>query len=149
MTTNDAEFVNLEKHVTWEDVELKVWVLRLLLAARKRDPANGGATVAILNRDLVYVDAEEIASIVDWLKRQGFVETLTDEQMFLITVAGVDFIYDQLPPDTRPERNKARQPGWWPPPAPPDDMAGIRKRPYPVDGSGEISLPLPPPDVDL
>lgn len=159
MTANDSfetdsSQIDLTTPVSWDDLELKLSILAILNSLRRKDAAFGGASLSRLHFLLFSWSEVHIEEAVDWLGRQGFAAfNQIDETILQITVNGVDFLADQYKLHRRYVEipNPGRPPGssgnsWWqPPPPPPDDNPGVRKKPYPIAGSGAIALPLPEP----
>lgn len=67
-------------------------VLSLLYAARRRDPQGGGLGSLHLE-EMLGVPREHLEFPIWYLKRRGFVETLTGGQ-YAITVEGIDSLHD-------------------------------------------------------
>ena len=76
-------------------VALRVAILQALLVARKKNPGLGGASRLVV---MDYLDAKivQFEDTLHWLVDQLLVEV--GESVFLITVKGVDYLEDHLPP---------------------------------------------------
>lgn len=138
-----------DDEISWIDVDLKLAILQILVAALRANAKNGGKTTTDLCSILVNTDKEDIKLALYWLRGQRFV--VFGEGQYLITALGVDFLLEQIPlPDRlREDVKQNRQSGWWPPPPNnPTDSSGVRRKPRPASGAGEIALPLPNPPVD-
>ena len=135
--------------ISWEDLDLKLGILQILIAARRANARSGGATVAEISGILVNSDREEIKLALYWMRGQKFV--VYESGQYLITVLGVDFVCEEVPiPDRlRQDVQRKSSSGWWqPPPDDPTDSSGVPRKPRPTVGAGEIALPLPAPPAD-
>jgi pyruvate/2-oxoglutarate dehydrogenase complex dihydrolipoamide acyltransferase (E2) component len=79
--------------VSWNEVELRLAVLQVLLQARRKRVQTGGASAKML-MDVLHVDMAEMEWVLWYLREKGFIERA--EQVFMITVKGVDYLVDQL-----------------------------------------------------
>jgi hypothetical protein len=135
-----------DEEISWLDVELKLAILQVLVAARRAAPIDGGATLSDIKNIVIPASEEEIQDALTWLIGQWFVTY--ERGQFLVTVLGVDFLCDELPlpAPIRIEEKQIKQSGWCPPPpGDPTDYSLVRRRPRPAAGAGEIALPLPTP----
>lgn len=154
---HETESVDLKTPVTWVDLDLKIAILGILNSYRRKDAWNGGSTLANLNFLLYYFPVKDIENAADWLEKQRLIARhRTHEDVLQISVSGVDFLAEQHGINKRQLQDqptaKRRGPGssglsgWWGPSPPrPDDKSGVRKKPYPSSGAGEIALPQPEP----
>lgn len=86
----------------WTDAELRVAVLQVLLAARRKRLVSGGATVQMLCDCLAVADVSRIQNALKDLEDNGCVEN--SELKWLITAKGVDQLIEILRPPDSPER---------------------------------------------
>jgi curved DNA-binding protein CbpA len=82
-----------DKSVSWNEIELRLAVLQVLLEARKKRPQTGGASPKMLT-DCLGSSMEEMEWILWYLREKGHIERT--ESKFMITVQGVDYLVDQL-----------------------------------------------------
>jgi len=80
--------------ITWNEIELRLAILQILLAARKKKPATGGANGKMLMDVLNIDDVAEIEFAIWYLREKGLLEP--GERNFMITAVGVDYLTDQL-----------------------------------------------------
>ena len=132
----------------YSEEELRLAILQVPLAARRKRPKDGGAAgrelVNLLNLDSI----DLLERALDFLRSNGLIEC--GERKFLISAIGVDYVMDHLPepPNDPPE---PPDPPWspgdprgpWPPSFDPDDPSRVPKRPKPSSGDTEMSLDLP------
>jgi len=136
----------------WNEIELRVAILQALNVARKNNPSLGGAPgLVVMN----YLDANmvQFEETLHWLVDQHLIEV--GESVFQITVKGVGYLADHLPPPDPPVSpsgppgpapppwSPGDPPGHWPPKRDPDDPSRVPLRRKPFGGAGEIALPLP------
>lgn len=79
--------------LSYNEVELRLAILQLLLQARKKRVQTGGCSAKVL-MDVLGVDMAEMEFALWYLREKGFAER--QEAQFMITVIGVDYIVDQL-----------------------------------------------------
>ncbi len=80
--------------ISWNEIELRIAILQVLLAARKKKPATGGASGKML-MDCLQLDAiVEIEFALWYLREKKYIET--GERVFMITGVGLDYLTDQL-----------------------------------------------------
>lgn len=80
--------------LTWNEIELRMAILQILLAARKKRPSNGGASGKML-MDVLNIDTiTEVEFALWYLREKGFIEA--GERVFLITAKGLDYLTEQL-----------------------------------------------------
>jgi curved DNA-binding protein CbpA len=80
--------------LTWNEIELRLAILQVLLAARRQRPATGGASGKML-MDCLNIDAvTEIEFALWYLREKGNIEM--GERAFMITAQGVDYLTEQL-----------------------------------------------------
>lgn len=80
--------------LTWNEIELRIGILQVLLAARKKKPATGGASGKML-MDCLNVDSiAEIEFALWYLREKRLIEV--GERVFMISAIGLDYLTDQL-----------------------------------------------------
>ncbi len=79
--------------LSYNEIELRLAILQLLLQARKKRVQTGGCSAKTL-MDVLGVDMGEMEFALWYLRERGYVERA--EALFLITVSGVDYIVDSL-----------------------------------------------------
>lgn len=79
--------------LSWNEVELRLAVLQVLLEARRKRPQTGGASAKML-MDCLNIGMGDIEFVLWYLREKGYI-TRT-ESAFMITVIGVDYLIDQL-----------------------------------------------------
>jgi hypothetical protein len=83
--------------VTWNEIELRMAILQILLAARKQRPTNGGASMRML-LDCLHMDNNEGLTTIEfalwYLREKGCLEQ--GERVFMLTAKGLDYLTDQL-----------------------------------------------------
>ena len=80
--------------ISWNEIELRLAILQILLAARKKKPATGGASGKML-MDCLQIDSIiQIEFALWYLREKQFIET--GERVFMITGKGLDYLTDQL-----------------------------------------------------
>jgi curved DNA-binding protein len=80
--------------LTWNEIELRLAVLQVLLAAKKQRPNGGGASGKMLMDCLNIDNVTEIEFALWYLREKGLIEM--GERSFVITAMGVDYLTDQL-----------------------------------------------------
>jgi hypothetical protein len=80
--------------ITWNEIELRLGVLQVLLAARKKRPNTGGASGRMLMDCLNIDNITEIEFALWYLREKGWIES--GERVFMITADGLDYLTDQL-----------------------------------------------------
>lgn len=81
-------------NLTWDELELRIAVLQVLLEARRKRPGSGGSSGKML-MDCLNVDNVTVVEFALWyLREKGYIEM--GERYFMITAAGVDYLTDQL-----------------------------------------------------
>jgi hypothetical protein len=80
--------------LTWEELELRLGILQVLLAQRKQRPQSGGASAKMLMDCLNIEGIHEIEFALWYLREKGNIEM--GERMFMITAQGVDYLTDNL-----------------------------------------------------
>jgi|GEM_PF-445623 len=80
--------------ISWNEVELRLAILQILLEQRRKKPKSGGSTAKMLMDILEIDDVAEIEFALWYLREKGFIEM--GERMFMISVLGLDYIIDQL-----------------------------------------------------
>ncbi len=79
--------------LSYNDIELRLAILQLLLQARKKKVQTGGCSAKTL-MDVLGTEMGEMEFALWYLREKGHIER--QEAQFMITVAGVDYIVDQL-----------------------------------------------------
>ncbi len=80
--------------VSWEEIELRLAILQILLEARRKKPKSGGASAKMIMDVLQLNDVEVVEYALWYLREKGHIEP--GERLFMITANGVDYIVDQL-----------------------------------------------------
>lgn len=80
--------------VSWEEIELRLAILQILLDARRKKPKSGGASAKMIMDVLQLNDVEVVEYALWYLREKGHIEP--GERLFMITANGVDYIVDQL-----------------------------------------------------
>ncbi len=79
--------------MSWNEVELRLGVLQVLMEARRKRPQTGGASARML-MDCLNIEMGEIEFVLWYLREKGFIQRT--EANFMISVVGVDYLIDQL-----------------------------------------------------
>lgn len=79
--------------ISYNEVELRIAVLQVLLTARKKRTQTGGASAKVL-MDVLGVEMTEMEFVLWYLREKGLI--VRAEANFQITVPGVDYIVDSL-----------------------------------------------------
>lgn len=79
--------------ISYNEVELRLAVLQVLLTARKKRTQTGGASAKVL-MDVLGVEMGEMEFVLWYLREKGLI--IRNEAAFQIAVAGVDYIVDSL-----------------------------------------------------
>ena len=80
--------------VSWNEIELRLAILQILLEARKQKPKSGGANPKIIMDVLGTDDMAGVEFAIWYLREKGYIEM--GERLFMISADGVDYIVDQL-----------------------------------------------------
>ncbi len=80
--------------LTWNEVELRVAVLQVLLAQRRKKPSSGGCSGKMLMDVLQIDDVTEVEFALWYLREKSMIET--GERSFMITAVGLDYLTSQL-----------------------------------------------------
>lgn len=80
--------------LSFNEIELRLAILQILLAARKRKPQTGGATAKIIMDILAIDNVQEVEFAIWYLREKGYIEM--GDRMFMISVNGVDYIVESL-----------------------------------------------------
>lgn len=80
--------------LTWNEVELRIAVLQVLLAARRKKPATGGCSGKMLMDILQIDDVRDIEFALWYLREKSMIET--GERSFMITAIGLDYLTGEL-----------------------------------------------------
>jgi curved DNA-binding protein len=79
--------------ISYNEVELRLAVLQILLTARKKRAQTGGASAKML-MDVLGVEMAEMEFVLWYMREKGLASR--SEAQFQITVAGVDYLVDTL-----------------------------------------------------
>jgi hypothetical protein len=80
--------------ISFDEVELRLAILQILLSQRKKKPLSGGATAKMV-MDILDINDIPLVEFAFWyLREKGLVEM--GERVFMISVKGVDYIVDHL-----------------------------------------------------
>jgi hypothetical protein len=79
--------------ISYNEVELRLAVLQLLLTARKQRVQTGGASAKVM-MDTLKIEMAETEFVLWYLREKGLIQRT--EQSFMITVTGVDYLVDSL-----------------------------------------------------
>jgi curved DNA-binding protein CbpA len=79
--------------LTWNEIELRVAILQIMLVARKKKPRDGGVSMSMI-MEILGVTVVETEFAMWYLREKGFIET--GERVFMITGLGLDYLVDQL-----------------------------------------------------
>lgn len=79
--------------LSWNEVELRLAVLQVLLEARKKRAQTGGCSAKVL-MDVLKVEMADMEFVLWYLREKGYVAR--GEALFQITVPGVDYLVDSL-----------------------------------------------------
>ena len=79
--------------ISYNEVELRLAVLQVLLTARKKRTQTGGASAKVL-MDVLGVEMTEMEFVLWYLREKGLIAR--NEASFQITVSGVDYLVDSL-----------------------------------------------------
>jgi hypothetical protein len=80
--------------ISYDETELRLAILQILLSQRKKKPLSGGATAKMVMDILDINDIPVIEFSFWYLREKGLVEM--GERVFMISVRGVDYIVDYL-----------------------------------------------------
>ena len=81
-------------NLAWNEIELRIAILQVLLEARRGRPQTGGASGKML-MDCLHIDTVAVVEFALWyLREKGYIET--GERNFMITADGVDYLTEQL-----------------------------------------------------
>jgi curved DNA-binding protein len=79
--------------VSYNEVEIRLAVLQILLTARKKRAQTGGASAKVL-MDVLGIEMSEMEFVLWYLREKGLITR--SEAQFQIAVAGVDYLVDSL-----------------------------------------------------
>jgi curved DNA-binding protein CbpA len=79
--------------ISYNEVELRLAVLQILLTARKKRAQTGGASAKVL-MDVLNIEMSEMEFVLWYLREKGLIARA--EANFQITVPGVDYLVDTL-----------------------------------------------------
>lgn len=80
--------------VSWNETEMRLAMLQILLTARKKRPQTGGASAKMMMDILGTEDMAEMEFNIWYLREKGLIEM--GERLFMISVKGVDYLLEQL-----------------------------------------------------
>ncbi len=81
-------------NLTWDEIELRIAILQVLLEARRKRPQTGGGSGKML-MDCLNIDTVSVVEFALWyLREKGLIEV--GERNFMITAQGVDYLTEQL-----------------------------------------------------
>jgi hypothetical protein len=80
--------------LTWNEIELRLAVLQVLLAARRQKPQTGGASGKMFMDCLNISNVAEIEFVLWYLREKGYLEQ--GERYYMITALGFDYLTEQL-----------------------------------------------------
>jgi hypothetical protein len=82
-------------NLTWNEMELRLGILQVLLAARKQKPGTGGGASGKVLMDCLNIDnVIEVEFALWYLREKGYIQM--GERSFVITALGVDYLTEQL-----------------------------------------------------
>lgn len=93
--------------LAWNEVELRLAILQVLLEARRKRPQTGGASAKML-MDCLNIEMAEVEFPLWYMREKGFI--IRTEALFMITVQGVDYLIDQLSKTQPLDAGKAAAP---------------------------------------
>lgn len=79
--------------LSWNEIELRIAILQIMLAARKKKPREGGVSMKMII-DILGTDVIEGEFALWYLREKKYIET--GERVFMITGLGLDYLVDQL-----------------------------------------------------
>ena len=79
--------------LSYNEIELRLAILQLLLQARKKRVQTGGCSAKVL-MDVLGVEMAEMEFALWYMREKGYIER--QEAQFMITTIGVDYIVDSL-----------------------------------------------------
>ncbi|MBN9393887.1 MAG: J domain-containing protein [Candidatus Melainabacteria bacterium] len=80
--------------ISFNEIELRLAILNILLSQRKKKPQTGGASAKMMMDILDMNDMAEMEFAIWYLRESGFIEM--GDRLFMISVKGVDYIVDQM-----------------------------------------------------
>jgi hypothetical protein len=80
--------------LSWNEIELRLAILQILLGQRKKRPQTGGATAKMMMDILSIDNVAEMEFALWYLRETNLIEM--GDRMFMISWRGVDYIVDQL-----------------------------------------------------
>jgi len=81
-------------NLSWNEIELRIAILQILIEARRNRPQTGGASGKMMMDCLNIDNVASIEFAVWYLREKGLIEV--GERNFMITVHGVDYLMEQL-----------------------------------------------------
>jgi hypothetical protein len=79
--------------LSYNEVELRLAILQIMLTARKKKPRDGGCSMGMI-MEILGVTLTESEFALWYLRERHFIET--GERVFMITGAGLDYLVDNL-----------------------------------------------------
>jgi curved DNA-binding protein CbpA len=79
--------------ITWNEIELRVAILQIMLSARKKKPRDGGVSLKMI-MEILNTEVIESEFALWYLREKKYIET--GERVFMITGLGLDYLVDQL-----------------------------------------------------
>lgn len=79
--------------LSWNEIELRLAVLQVLLEARRKRPQTGGASAKMI-MDCLNCGMGDLEFVLWYMREKGYISRT--DMAFMITVAGVDYLIDQL-----------------------------------------------------
>ncbi len=80
--------------IAWNEVELRLAILQVLLTARRQNPKSGGGSGKMLLDCLNMDSISELEFALWYLRENGYIEM--GERVFMITAKGLDYLTAQL-----------------------------------------------------
>ena len=79
--------------LSFNEMELRLAILQIMLVARKKKPRDGGISIGAM-MDILGIGLTEAEFALWYLRERHFIET--GERVFMITGAGLDYLVDNL-----------------------------------------------------
>ncbi|MBI5173937.1 MAG: J domain-containing protein [Candidatus Melainabacteria bacterium] len=92
--TFNRQALKVQTSTTWNELEMRIAMLQILLQAKKKRPATGGASAKMMMDILGTEDMAEMEFNIWYLREKGLIEM--GERLFMISVKGVDYLLEQL-----------------------------------------------------
>jgi hypothetical protein len=91
--SNGRKGAEPRRSTAWKEIDLRLAVLQMLMDAKRKKPQSGGAS-AVLFMDCLGIDMAEMEYILWYLSEKHYIKR--EDAQFAITIAGVDYLVDQL-----------------------------------------------------